>query len=143
MFDVIWQLSNKNKNDYSRGANIELIEQVERAIRILTTCFQILERISRPKGFFRLLFREMERHVTAGNYYTAITLLDDMKRIMDCLENQQKSRECYQQLFRNKDSVFLTQFLSRMCRQLIQNRIPMEIVRDIANRISAIFEGTQ
>ncbi|CAD6197085.1 unnamed protein product [Caenorhabditis auriculariae] len=102
--ETIWQLAEKSRD----GTAVERTELVE----------QMMSCTVRDAGFFHKLFREIERHISHRHYYTAITLLEDTKRISD---------------------LFLHQLVSRLATQLIRNGEPMEIVRDVANRVHYAF----
>ncbi|KIH61508.1 hypothetical protein ANCDUO_08221 [Ancylostoma duodenale] len=80
ILETIWLLSEKSRD----GDGAEYVNLTE----------QMLNHTSRGPGFFRLLIREVERHICHQHYYTAVALLEDTNRISDCLKNQQKFRKC-------------------------------------------------
>ncbi|CAB3396528.1 unnamed protein product [Caenorhabditis bovis] len=114
IFETIWHLAEKSHD----GTGSECEQLIE----------QMLNCTSRNHGFFRKMFREVERHISHRHYYSALALLEDTKRVSDCLENQQRS-------------LFLYQLLGRLASQLIRNHEPAHLIRDIANRVHFAFNG--
>ncbi|KAK5982198.1 hypothetical protein GCK32_007014, partial [Trichostrongylus colubriformis] len=88
----------------------------------------MLNHTSHESGFFRLLIREVERHISHQHYYTAVALLEDTNRIGDCLKNQQKS-------------LFLNQMIGQLSRQVVRNEVNVTKINDIANRVVAVFQN--
>lgn len=92
ILETIWQMAEKSRD----GKGSECSQLVE----------QMLNCTMRDAGFFRKLFREIERHICHGHYYTALSLLEDTKRVSECLQNQRKSSAsflylCEKQFFPN------------------------------------------
>lgn len=114
ILETIWQMAEKSRD----GKGAECSQLVE----------QMLNCTSRDEGFFRKLFREIERHICHRHYYTSLSLLEDTKRVSDCLENQRKS-------------TFLHQLVGRLSTQLIRNHEPSHLIRDIANRVHYAFNN--
>ncbi|CAO4380011.1 unnamed protein product [Caenorhabditis nigoni] len=114
ILETIWHMAEKSRD----GKGAECSQLVE----------QMLNCTSRDEGFFRKLFREIERHICHRHYYTALSLLEDTKRVSDCLENQRKS-------------TFLHQLVGRLSTQLIRNQEPAHLIRDIANRVHYTFNS--
>uniref|UniRef100_A0A8R1J0S5 Uncharacterized protein n=1 Tax=Caenorhabditis japonica TaxID=281687 RepID=A0A8R1J0S5_CAEJA len=79
ILETIWHMAEKSRD----GKGAECSQLVE----------QMLNCTIRDSGFFRKLFREIERHICHRHYYTALSLLEDTKRVSDCLENQRRNRE--------------------------------------------------
>lgn len=52
----------------------------------------MLEHTIRRSGFFKYLYREVERHICHRRYYSAAMLLEEVKRVRDCLANQDRTR---------------------------------------------------
>ncbi|CAI4222964.1 unnamed protein product [Auanema sp. JU1783] len=113
LFETIFLLSEASVGDDVSSNNL-LIEQ-------------IMNTMSHPKGFFHLLIREIERNISHDHFYTTICLLEDIKRISECLKNQQRSK-------------IMEQLLARLSHQLIRNQVPIGQVLDIARRIVALFK---
>ncbi|CAL2045359.1 unnamed protein product [Caenorhabditis brenneri] len=114
ILETIWKMAEKSLD----GKGAECSQLVE----------QMLNCTSRDEGFFRKLFREIERHICHRHYYTALSLLEDTKRVSDCLENQRKI-------------TFLHQLVGRLSTQLIRNHEPAHLIRDIANRVHYAFNN--
>uniref|UniRef100_A0A8R1I5S4 Uncharacterized protein n=1 Tax=Caenorhabditis japonica TaxID=281687 RepID=A0A8R1I5S4_CAEJA len=72
--------------------------------------------------------KEIERHICHRHYYTALSLLEDTKRVSDCLENQRRN-------------TFLFQLVSRLSTQLIRNQEPTHLIRDVTNRVHYAFNS--
>lgn len=98
------------------------------SLSISTFFRHLLNCTLRDSGFFRKLFREIERHICSRHYYTALSLLEDTKRVSDCLENQRKN-------------AFLHQLVGRLSTQLIRSHEPAHLIRDIANRVHFTFNN--
>ncbi|ETN80883.1 hypothetical protein NECAME_02282 [Necator americanus] len=116
ILETIWLLSEKSRD----GDGAEFVNLTE----------QMLNHTSRGPGFFRLLIREVERHICHQHYYTAVALLEDTNRISDCLKNQQKF-------------LFLNQMIGQLSRQIIRNEVNVVKMNDIANRVVAVFKNYQ
>ncbi|EYC44663.1 hypothetical protein Y032_0454g1736 [Ancylostoma ceylanicum] len=116
ILETIWLLSEKSRD----GDGAEYVNLTE----------QMLNHTSRGPGFFRLLIREVERHICHQHYYTAVALLEDTNRISDCLKNQQKF-------------LFLKQMIGQLSRQIVRNEVNVTKMNDIANRVVAIFQNHQ
>lgn len=114
ILETIWQMAEKSRD----GKGAECSQLVE----------QMLNCTSRDEGFFRKLYREIERHICHRHYYTALSLLEDTKRVSNCLGNQRKS-------------AFLHQLVGRLSTQLVRNHEPAHLIRDIANRIHYAFNN--
>uniref|UniRef100_A0A158QMB9 PPR_long domain-containing protein n=1 Tax=Haemonchus placei TaxID=6290 RepID=A0A158QMB9_HAEPC len=114
VLETIWLLAEKSR--YGDGA--EYVNLTE----------QMLNHTNHQSGYFRMLIREVERHISHQHYYTAIALLEDTNKIVDCLRNQQKS------LFRD-------QMISQLSRQVIRNEVSVVKLNDIANRVVAVFKN--
>ncbi|KAK6029247.1 hypothetical protein OSTOST_04643 [Ostertagia ostertagi] len=114
VLETIWLLAEKSRD----GDGSEYVNLTE----------QMLDHTNHEAGFFRLLIREVERHISHQHYYTAVALLEDTNRIADCLKNQQKS-------------LFLDQMIAQLSRQVIRNEVNVVKLNDIANRVVAIFQN--
>ncbi|KAK6059134.1 PPR repeat protein [Cooperia oncophora] len=114
VLETIWLLAEKSRD----GDGAEFVNLTE----------QMLNHTNHESGFFRLLIREVERHISHQHYYTAVALLEDTNRIADCLKNQQKS-------------LFLDQMIAQLSRQVIRNEVNVVKLNDIANRVVAIFQN--
>uniref|UniRef100_A0A7I5EDQ8 Leucine-rich PPR motif-containing protein, mitochondrial n=1 Tax=Haemonchus contortus TaxID=6289 RepID=A0A7I5EDQ8_HAECO len=114
VLETIWLLAEKSR--YGDGA--EYVNLTE----------QMLNHTNHQSGYFRMLIREVERHISHQHYYTAIALLEDTNKIVDCLRNQQKS-------------LFLDQMISQLSRQVIRNEVSVVKLNDIANRVVAVFKN--
>lgn len=112
VLEAIWNLAEKSLD----GTGVERTQLVE----------QMLSHVKREFGFFHKLYREIERHIAHRHYYTALTLLEDTKRVSDCLKNQNRN-------------VFLYQLIGRLATQLIRNNEPAHVIRDVANRTKFAF----
>ncbi|CAI2355403.1 unnamed protein product [Caenorhabditis sp. 36 PRJEB53466] len=114
ILETIWQMAEKSRD----GKGAECSQLVE----------QMLNCTMRDAGFFRKLFREIEKHICHRHYYTALSLLEDTKRVSDCLENQNKN-------------MFLHQLVGRLSSQLIRHHEPAHFIRDVANRVHIAFNS--
>ncbi|KJH53702.1 hypothetical protein DICVIV_00131 [Dictyocaulus viviparus] len=112
ILETIWLLAEMSSN----GDGAECVNLTE----------QMLNHTCHEPGFFRLLIREVERHISHQHYYTAVALLEDTNKISDCLNYQRKS-------------LFLNQMVAQLSRQMIRNEVNVVKVNDIANRVVAIF----
>ncbi|CAI5451168.1 unnamed protein product [Caenorhabditis angaria] len=112
ILETIWLMAEKSRD----GTGQECALLVE----------QMLNCTSRDAGFFRKLYREVERHICHRHYYTALSLLEDTKRVSECLENQQRS-------------LFLVQLIGKLATQLIRSQESTHLIRDVANRVHFTF----
>ncbi|MFH4979359.1 hypothetical protein AB6A40_006068 [Gnathostoma spinigerum] len=110
IFEVIWILSKhgQSENDYQ------------------SLIHQILDYTSRKAGFFKHLFRETVRHIFHGHFFSALCLMEDMHRVKDCLDNQQKNH-------------WSSHLMAQLCHRMVVSKTPLSTVKKIANRIIATF----
>ncbi|GMS79877.1 hypothetical protein PENTCL1PPCAC_2052, partial [Pristionchus entomophagus] len=107
VFDIIWALAEKTgDNEKNNDAVIE----------------EILNRSQHPNGFFRFLYREIERHISAFHFRTSMILLEETMRVKDPLKNQSKSD-------------FSHQMLGKMCRAMVKSRMEKGLTMEMANRM--------
>ncbi|CAJ0923859.1 unnamed protein product, partial [Mesorhabditis belari] len=114
VFDILWLLTEKSRTK----DGLETMPLIE----------QILSRVSHQWGFFKLLIREIERHLAHGHYYIALTLLEDSTKVKDFIHKQQKL-------------VLVDQIQTRLCRQLIKNHSPIPKVKEVANRAMVVLKS--
>ncbi|KHN73870.1 Leucine-rich PPR motif-containing protein, mitochondrial [Toxocara canis] len=110
VFDTVWILTQKSVDGEGREHE--------------TICTQMLERTSRRAGFFKHLYREVERHICHMRYYSAAMLLEEVKRVRDCLANQDRT-------------LFLKQLMARFANQMVIKEASATKMKEIANRVAA------
>uniref|UniRef100_A0A915BP57 ER lumen protein-retaining receptor n=4 Tax=Parascaris univalens TaxID=6257 RepID=A0A915BP57_PARUN len=112
VFETIWILSKSSIDGDGREHE--------------TICTQMLEHTIRRSGFFKYLYREVERHICHKRYYSAAMLLEEVKRVRDCLANQNRT-------------LFLKQLMARFGNEMVVNEVSASKMKEVANRITTAF----
>ncbi|KAF8385198.1 hypothetical protein PRIPAC_74340, partial [Pristionchus pacificus] len=107
VFEIIWALSQKSgDNDKNYQSVME----------------EILSRAQHPQGFFRFLYREIERHISSYHFRSSMVLLGETMRVKNSLQRQDRN-------------VFAEQLIGRMCRAMIRSKMEEGSMMEMANRI--------
>ncbi|GMT10007.1 hypothetical protein PFISCL1PPCAC_1304, partial [Pristionchus fissidentatus] len=109
VFEVIWKLSEKSAD---KETNHDVVIE------------EILSRCQHPPGFFKFLYREIERHISSSHFRTSIILLEETMRVGQALKNQERI-------------LFADQMVGRMCRAMVRSETDRETMKEIANRMEA------
>lgn len=77
VFEIAWLLAKKSAS--ADGQEFSALTE------------QLFNHTQRTSGYFKRLFREIERHIAHGYYYSATVLISETNKLKDMLHQQRKS----------------------------------------------------